>query len=81
MEFSVDQYYRWNRLVLSMYGLWPYQNQTANIRIKRVLVILYLIGNAFVQVSYKSVEVEFLDFNSFSNYSLYEMYIRVVVKP
>jgi len=48
----VDQQYRLNRVVLSMYGLWPYQSRTTNTWIKRVFTILILIWTTVVQVSW-----------------------------
>ncbi|XP_039305983.1 uncharacterized protein LOC105193348 isoform X2 [Solenopsis invicta] len=51
MEFSVDQQYRLNRLVLSIYGLWPYHNRTTDARIKRVIAILLMFYITFIQVT------------------------------
>ncbi|KAL6256239.1 hypothetical protein P5V15_012355 [Pogonomyrmex californicus] len=49
MEFSLDWYYRLNRQVLSIYGLWPYQNAT-NAWIKRIISILLMIFIAICQI-------------------------------
>ncbi|KAL6256238.1 hypothetical protein P5V15_012354 [Pogonomyrmex californicus] len=49
MEFSLDCYYRLNRQMLSIYGLWPYQNAT-NAWIKRIILILLMISVAICQL-------------------------------
>ncbi|KAL0132665.1 hypothetical protein PUN28_000428 [Cardiocondyla obscurior] len=50
MEFTVDQYYKLNRLVLSIYGLWPYHSRTVNAWIMRTFTILFLIWATTTQV-------------------------------
>ncbi|XP_011702698.1 PREDICTED: uncharacterized protein LOC105458829 [Wasmannia auropunctata] len=50
MEFSVDQQYRVNRLVLSIYGLWPYHNRTATAWIKRIFIFSFMIYTVVIQV-------------------------------
>ncbi|CAL1677744.1 unnamed protein product [Lasius platythorax] len=49
MEFSLDQYYKLNRLLLSIIGLWPYQRAT-NAWIQRVLAISLLIWAVIGQI-------------------------------
>ncbi|XP_025073990.1 odorant receptor 22c-like [Pogonomyrmex barbatus] len=49
MELVLDQYYKLNRQVLSIYGLWPYQN-TTNAWIMRTFAILFMSWATFGQI-------------------------------
>ncbi|XP_029166100.1 uncharacterized protein LOC114936918 [Nylanderia fulva] len=50
MEFSLDRYYKLQRLVSSIVGLWPYQRAT-NAWIHRVLVTFCMIWGIIGQIA------------------------------
>ncbi|XP_025262515.1 uncharacterized protein LOC112637307 [Camponotus floridanus] len=61
MEFSLDRYYKLNRLLLSGIGLWPYQSAT-NAWIQRVFAISFMIWGVIVQIAKMCMSELTMDF-------------------
>ncbi|GAB1867914.1 Odorant receptor [Camponotus japonicus] len=61
MEFSLDRYYKLNRLLLSVIGLWPYQSAT-NAWFQRVFAILFMIWGVIGQIAKMCMSELTMDF-------------------
>ncbi|XP_072764358.1 uncharacterized protein [Anoplolepis gracilipes] len=49
MEHFVERYYKLNRVLLSITGLWPYQSEWSA-RLIRIIHLIFLLGSAFIQI-------------------------------
>ncbi|XP_011690750.1 PREDICTED: uncharacterized protein LOC105451780 [Wasmannia auropunctata] len=50
MEHSEEHYYKFNRFLLSVSGLWPYQSNWSA-RLMRVVISLFMLSSAFFQIA------------------------------
>jgi len=50
MEHPEEYYYKFNRFLLSVTGLWPYQSEWSA-RLMRAIITVVMLSSAFVQVA------------------------------